>query len=374
MTASSAFPPASSDSLFASESPFASENQLRSPKQHRFIQLEKLSSFRKQLSGLMPILALCTALFGMACASIFVVIAEQELSPIATVFNRLLIATIGFGIWNLLQLLTRHPEIVQHEAILHTDTPILMVGSRDRSNSGSLILLTLAGVCFAASLSLSAWSLTQTSVANSALLNNMMPIFTTLGAWLFLEQRFSRKFLLGLLVAIVGVITIGIQDLHIMGNQMIGDAAALLAAILLAVTLLSLEQLRAKFSTATIMMGMSLTGSLAIAPLLLLSHSSPFPTSWTSGLAVLGLALVSQVIGHGLLTYSLKQFSSGLVSVSMLAIPMIATMLAMFLFSQPLSLLNGIAFLIVLLGIYLAISVPKCNQEFSSEADLPTTV
>lgn len=372
MTASSAFPPASSDSLFAPDSRFTSENQVRSPKHHRFIQLEKLS-------GLVPILALCTALCGMACASIFVVIAEQELSPIATVFNRLLIATIGFGIWNLLQLLTRHPEIAQHEAILHTDTPILMAGNRElehteRSNSGSLILLTIAGVCFAASLSLSAWSLTQTSVANSALLNNMMPIFTTLGAWLFLEQRFSRKFLLGLLVAIVGVITIGIQDLHITGNQMIGDAAALLAAILLAVTLLSLEQLRAKFSTATIMMGMSLTGSLAIAPLLLLSQSSPFPTSWTSGLAVLGLALVSQVIGHGLLTYSLKQFSSGLVSVSMLAIPMIATMLAMFLFSQPLSLLNGVAFLIVLLGIYLAISVPKCNPEFSSEADLPTTV
>lgn len=372
MTASSAFPPASSDSLFASDSPFTSENQARSPERYSVIPLGKLSALSKRLSGLVPALALCTALCGMAFASIFVVIAERELTPIATVFNRLLISAIGFGIWNLLQLLTKQQAMAQHEAILHTDSLHLLVESKtlenkERSTPADLALLAIAGLCFAASLSSSAWSLTQTSVANSALLNNMMPIFTTLGAWLFLAQRFSRKFLLGLLVAIVGVITIGIQDLHITGNQIIGDGAALLAAILLAVTLLSLEHLRAKFSTPTLMMGMSLTGSLAILPVLLLAQFSLFPTSWTSGLAVLGLALISQIIGHGLLTYSLKQFSSGLVSVSMLAIPMIATVLAMLLFAQHLSLLNGIAFLIVLLGIYLAVSAPtyqqQCNQE-----------
>jgi drug/metabolite transporter (DMT)-like permease len=206
----------------------------------------------------------------------------------------------------------------------------------------------------------------------------MMPIFTTLGAWLFLGQRFSAKFLLGLAVAIGGVLAIGVQDFPVTGNQsgqqLWGDAAALLAAILLAITLLSVERLRDRFSTPLIMMGMSLTGSLTILPVLCWSQQPMFPTSWTSGLAVLGLALISQVTGHGLLTYSLKRFPFGLVSMSMLAIPMLSTVLAMILFAQPLSLLNGTAFLIVLLGIYLAISAPKCSQDFKLQPELPTKV
>jgi len=392
MTVSSALPPISSDPLFASEKSPSDNPVARSPSLHSFL-LPKLRTFCEpivtQIRSWMPALALCTALCGMSCASIFVVIAEQELSPLATVFNRLLIATIAFGAWHMLQ---RSASCAQANA--QTDSTFLAETNQIEANqietnqqipsSLDLALLFLAGICFAASLSLAAWSLTQTSVANSALLNNMMPIFTTLGAWVFLAQRFSRKFLLGLLVAIVGVCIIGLQDLHptssqipgdaisgdlVSGNHMIGDAAALLAAVLLAVTILSLEQLRTKFPTPTLMMGISLTGSLVVLPILILSQSRLFPTSWVSGLAVLALALIAQVIGHGLLTYSLKQFSSGLVAVSMLAIPMIATVLAMVLFAQPLSLLNSVAFLIVLMGIYLAVSAPKCSQEVSSEAN-----
>lgn len=351
MTVSSTFPAVSSDLLFASESPIASQQN------HRFNGSEKLAALTKQARSLVPALTLGIALCGMACASIFIVIAEQELSPIAIAFNRLLIATIAFALWQTL------PSRQTDRVAIPSAEATPLQGGKGGSIPEHLPLLVLAGLCFAASLSLSAWSLTQTSVANSALLNNMMPVFTTLGAWVFLGQRFSPKFLMGLAVAIVGVITIGIQDLHITGNQIMGDAAALVSAILLAVTILSVERLRTILSAASIMTAVSLIGSLTIFPVLCWSHDSLFPTSWTGGLAVLGLALVSQVIGHGLLTYSLKQFSSGLISVSMLSIPMLATVLAMVLFSQPLSLLNGVAFLVVMLGIYLAVSAPKFEPQ-----------
>lgn len=352
MTASSTFPPVR-ELLFATKSSSSSQPTSNSS--------GKLALLFQRAKCLVPPLTLGVALCGMSCASIFIVVAEQELSPIATAFNRLLLATIAFALWHTLQFWTtdRTASPLPADSLSETER---------RGISANLPPLLLAGVCFAASLSLSAWSLTQTSVANSALLNNMMPVFTTLGAWLFLGQRFTLKFLLGLAVAIAGVMAIGIQDLHITGNQIVGDAAALLAAMLLAVTILSVERLRAQFSASSIMMAMSLIGSLAIFPVLYLSHDALFPTSWTGGLAVLGLALISQVVGHGLLTYSLKHFSSGLVSVSMLAIPMLAAVLAMILFAQQLSLLNGIAFLVVMLGIYLAVSAPKCSQTLSSGA------
>ncbi len=290
------------------------------------------------------------ALIGIAFASIFIVIAEQTLSPRAIAFNRLLIAAIAFAGWRYAQrrMAPRSAVSTNHAPTdLPADVPITWQ---------NYLLFLVAGVSFAASLTCAAWSLTQTSVANSALLNNMMPIFTTLGAWMLLGRQFSLRFVLGLGIAIAGVVTIGLQDLHVASGQITGDAAALGAAVLLAATILSVEQLRTRFSTPTVMMAISLIGGVAIVPTLVVNGDTVFPETWTTGLAVVALALISQVIGHGLLTHSLKQFSSELVSVSMLAIPVLSTALAMVLFSQQLTLVNGCAFLMVLVGIYISIS------------------
>ena len=110
------------------------------------------------------------------------------------------------------------------------------------------------------------------------------------------------------------------------------------------------------------MMAISLIGSLAIVPALMLNGDWVFSLTWRSGCAVFALALVSQVMGHGLLTYSLKQFSSGLISVSMLTIPVLSALLAVVLFGQQISMVNGCAFLIVLAGIYLSLSTANQQQ------------
>lgn len=228
----------------------------------------------------------------------------------------------------------------------------------------AIILLLIAGISFAISLSLWAWSLTQTSIANSTLLNNMMPIFTTLGGWLIFRQQFSKRFLIGMAVAIAGAIAIGIEDLQV-ADSVIGDGAALLAAMFSAISILSLEQLRVQFTTSVIMQWTSLAGGLFILPLVLLNGDRLLPVSSTGWLVIIGLGLISQAMGQGLLTYSLAQFSSGFVAVSMLSIPVIAAILAMIIFAEQLSLFNYIAFAIVLCGIYLAISAKNSEQKLT---------
>ncbi|OKH21780.1 DMT family transporter [Chroogloeocystis siderophila] len=281
------------------------------------------------------------ALLGIAFASILTVVTQDEIGPNATTFNRLGIAAITFAGWNGFRFLGQiHAHSVS--ALVYT--------WRDRS------LLAIAGTSFAASLTLWAWSLTQTSIANSTLLNNMMPIFTTLGAWLVLGQKFSARFVLGMAIAVCGAIAIGIEDFQGANSNLFGDSAALGAAMLAAVCLLSLEQLRLKFATPTIMQWTCLIGSLGVFPVILLTQEPLFPTSGVGWCTVISLAIVCQVVGQGLLTYSLAKFSSGLVAVSMLAIPAIAAVLALIIFAEKLSILNLCAFAVVLAGVYLAIS------------------
>ncbi|MGB5915539.1 MAG: EamA family transporter, partial [Phormidesmis sp.] len=68
-----------------------------------------------------------------------------------------------------------------------------------------------------------------------------------------LGRQFSKRFLLGMGVAVVGAIAIAIQDLQVSSGLM-GDVAALFAAILSAVNILIVEQLRVQFSAPSIML------------------------------------------------------------------------------------------------------------------------
>jgi drug/metabolite transporter (DMT)-like permease len=308
--------------------------------------LSKISLKTKLGSNWLAAIALFTALLGIAVASILIAIAETEIEPNAITCDRLLVAAIAFSIWN---------TVKSWEGDNSESIPTVYTAR-------AIALLLIAGISFAISLSLWAWSITQTSIANSTLLNNMMPIFTTLGGWLIFRQQFSLRFLLGMALAIVGAIAIGWQDMQLGDSNLMGDGAALVAAMFSAISILSLEQLRIRFSTPVIMQWTSLAGGLFLLPLVLLNEERLLPLSLTGWLAILGLGLVSQVMGQGLLTYSLAEFSSGFVAVSMLSIPVIAAILAMLIFAEQLSLFNCLGFAVVLCGIYLAISAKDNNK------------
>ena len=199
-----------------------------------------------------------------------------------------------------------------------------------------------------------AWSLTQTSVANSNLLHNVTPLFTTLMGWLFLSQCFEGKFLIGMVIAISGSIIIGLGDLQVASDNFTGDSLAMLSAVFSAANLLTVEKLRAKFSATTILLWCSLFGALLTFPIVVLTEDVLFPYSWAGWLAIIAQALICQVLGQSLQAYNLKGFSSGFVAVFLLLDPVITAILAWIIFSEELSPLNWLAFSVVLAGIYIA--------------------
>ncbi|WP_190240873.1 hypothetical protein [Nostoc sp. 'Peltigera membranacea cyanobiont' 210A] len=95
--------------------------------------------------------------------SIFVRLSETELSPNATVFNRLWLGSAIFLLWN------GYKAIRQR---LSLEKPV----QQQLYTSQDLWLLLGAGIFWAATLVFLAWSLTQTSVAISSVLHNLAPI------------------------------------------------------------------------------------------------------------------------------------------------------------------------------------------------------
>ena len=91
-----------------------------------------------------------------------------------------------------------------------------------------------------------------------------------------------------------------------------------------------------------------------------------FPQTWQVWLAVVALALVCQVLGQGLLVYSLKQFSSGFIAVFLLLEPILTAILAWLVFAELLDWTNWLAFVMVLSGIYLTRSSGSATQSVTA--------
>jgi drug/metabolite transporter (DMT)-like permease len=62
------------------------------------------------------------------------------------------------------------------------------------------------------------------------------------------------------------------------------------------------------------------------------------------------------MLGIGLWTYCLKKISSGFASLVALVVPALSAVEGWVVFSENLSLLTGVSFAVILLGMYLAIS------------------
>ncbi|WP_445246717.1 DMT family transporter [Microcoleus sp. OTE_8_concoct_300] len=291
----------------------------------------------------MAIASLFVGVVAISFGSIFIRWSESELSPNATIFNRFWLGSVVFGLWQ------GYKAIRQR---LSGDKPV----PQHSYTSQELLLLLGAGTFFAATLAFVAWSLTQTSVAISTILHNLTPIFTSLGAWLLFGQGFNRQFLIGMVVAIGGAIAIEIEQIQIATGEVTGGIAAIVSAVFMGAYLLVVEQLRTKFDPITIQLWVCAIATLSILPMLVFAQERVFPSSVNGWLFVIFLALVCQVLGQGLLTYSVAGLSSVVVSLVHLLEPVFSSILAWAIFWEKLSFSNWVGFALVLIGLYLAVS------------------
>ncbi|MGF1535960.1 MAG: DMT family transporter [Elainellaceae cyanobacterium] len=312
---------------------------------------------RQELS--LAFLLLFIALVSLAFTAIFIRLSLQDISANATLFNRLWIATVIFGAWNgISELRSKEPASIDLEC--------------KKLSIKAIALLILVAIIHVSGRYFMTWSLTQTTVAKATLLANLPPIFTMVGAWLFLGQRFDRRFIAGMAIALAGALVLSLSDItgadHSVGaSPALGDAAALLASLFYAISFLIIEQLRASLGTQNILFWRCLIGAAVMLPVVLISGEPVMPTSASGWLAVIGLAALCEALGHGLVVHSLKYFSSTFVNVFLLLESILTAVFAYAIFSESLSLLNLLTFAMILGGVLIAKVSEGATAELSAE-------
>ncbi len=314
-------------------------------------------SQRSERSILAAFVLLCFALLAISFAPILIRFSEVELSANATVFNRLLIFFMVFGSFQVLR------------AGVGPSAPVLPAPPTQQQ----WLMLGGVGVISVFSLGLWAVSLEYTSVAKSMLLNNLTPVFTTLGGWLFFSKQFDKRFLVGMSIALIGAIALGFEDLNGAEGGLLGDGYALLSAVFLGAYFLVVEQLRERFTATTILLWRCGVGSAVLLLVLWLAGEQMIPTTQSTWLAVIGLGILCEGFGQRLLADSMDRLSSSFISVFLLLEPIISALLAWVIFVEHLSPVTWVGFAVVLTGIYLAQTSASATTEGAGVPEMVTS-
>jgi drug/metabolite transporter (DMT)-like permease len=230
--------------------------------------------------------------------------------------------------------------------------------------SGKWPLLLAAGIAFAGDLGFWHTSIKLTSVANSTLLANLASIFVTLAAWLFLRQRPSALFLVGLAAALAGVGLLVETSVQLSSRALLGDALGVVTAMFYAGYILAVKGLRDRGETTLHLMAVTSTiTALLLYPVALASGEQMLPVSAFGWWMLIGLALVSHAAGQGLIAYALAHLPAAFSSVSLLLQPVMAAFFAWVLLAEGLAPLQIAGAAIVLVGIYLARQGSKAQAQ-----------
>jgi drug/metabolite transporter (DMT)-like permease len=199
------------------------------------------------------------------------------------------------------------------------------------------------------------WALEHTSVAVAVLLVNTCPIWVALMTPFTTRDPMGRAMLVGIGLSLIGGALVVWQDLAAHPHGLKGDLLAILGAIAVSVYLISGRKARERLPLpvyATICYG---TAALALLGCILISGTSLVGFTSSTWLAILGMALVSQLVGHSSANYALRWMSAGTIAVVLLGEPVLGGLMAWAFFGETLTAiaLGGMA--LVLVGIVLTL-------------------
>ena len=281
----------------------------------------------------LALIALLLGAFGTSLSGIFVKL--SELAPTATGFHRLFLSAPLLWLW----LRWERPRSKAFAA---------------PSSWRDYLELSLAASCYGINTALWCWCMKFTSVANGQLIVSVSPVCVALGAFLFLGERMGARFIAGLALTLLGVALLMGQSSSLGGDHLLGDLLAVSGAFFWSLYLIAIQRLRRRFSTATIM-----TWTAVVSAVLLLAGSAAagerlIPTTLEGWAVVIGLALVSQVAGQGLITYGIRQLPVSFTAVALLIQPFYAALTAWLVIGEAPTLMQLTGGSVILAGIVLA--------------------
>ncbi|QJC52140.1 DMT family transporter [Paenibacillus albicereus] len=194
----------------------------------------------------------------------------------------------------------------------------------------------LAGAGFFLALHFLLWmaSLSYTSIASSTIMLTLEPAFVAALAFFFLRDRLGKLAIVGMAISIGGAVLVSSGDFGLSRTAFFGDALSLLSTVAIAFNMILAKRLLERmpaFVYSLVVFGVTTVLFAGYNGALGYSMTDYPPREW---MIFLLLAVIPTVFGHLLFNWLLQHLRATTVSMTVLAEPIGASLLALMLFGE----------------------------------------
>ncbi len=195
-------------------------------------------------------------------------------------------------------------------------------------------LVMLGGIFFA--LDLASWhvGILQTKLANATLFGNCTSLILPLVAIAVTHTWPSRLQWIALAIALAGALLLMGSSYDASREHLVGDLLCVLAGLFYVGYLLVMQSARRTLPTWWLLALSTAACAPAVLLMAVAASERIMPQNW---MPLIGIALISQIIGQGLLTYALPHFTPLVIGLALLTQPVVSAIIGWIGFGETLS-------------------------------------
>lgn len=196
----------------------------------------------------------------------------------------------------------------------------------------------------------------NTSVANTMILFASSPLWSSAGAITFFKEKMTIRLGLAYALAIVGIYLLAFEHIEFTSFSFLGDLSAVLSAFFWACYMLTGKKARLYYDNSTYSFIQYSVCALMFGLLGLFMQKEFTGYTAVSWYSVAGLVLLPTLLGHLTLTYLVNYMNLSLMSCGKLIEPIIAAIIAFYVFNEVLKPQAWLAFSLTAAGVVILFS------------------
>lgn len=209
--------------------------------------------------------------------------------------------------------------------------------SAPRFTPALVAIVALSGVLFAADLASWHLGIMRTKLANATLFGNATSLIYPVYGFLIARAWPTRGQAAALAMALVGSVMLMGQSFELSRDHLIGDLLCLLAGVFYTVYFVAIARARATLAPLPLLAASTAASVLPMLGFALLLGEKIAPVDWTPLIAI---ALLSQVVGQGLMVAALGRVSPLVIGLALLTQPIVAATIGWLAFDETLGALD----------------------------------